>query len=106
MATMKKLMNECGIELAPPQTYHQGQMNHHAAKALETGRLARNHAYQGEEGVDDTVAGQHNELSRAYGAAAKAHLSLADHHSAEFKKERTDSVKQMTTTPKKEKALK
>lgn len=97
MATMKRLMTEHFPDAAPEcQSYHQGQMNHHSGKAMEVSRLSRNHAIHGEEGVDDSVAGQHNELARAYGDAAKAHLSLADHHAAQFKKERTDTVKDMT----------
>lgn len=102
MAKMKTLM-ECGYGTAsveePSQTYHQRQMNHHSAKAFEAGRMSRNHALHG-EAVTDDASGQHKELARAYGSAAKAHLSLADHHSFHFKKERSDSVKQMTAPPK------
>lgn len=122
MALMKNLMvTECnGVEASEPyQSHNQRQMNHHSAKAMEMSRMSRNHAihaeHTGEASMEkgghvraamDDAMGQHKELARAYGAAAKAHLSLADHHAAQFKKERTDTVKDMTTTPKKIKALK
>lgn len=96
MASMKKLMVECeAATMERPQSYHQGQMNHHSAKAMEVSRLARNHSLHAEAVIDDT-AGQHKELAQAYGSAANAHLSLADHHAAQFKKERTDTVKDLT----------
>lgn len=99
MATMKRLMNEHYGEVSatmPCESFHQGQMNHHSAKAMEMSRMARNHAIHADTIQNDDTKGQHTELARAYGDAAKAHLALADHHTIQFKKERTDQVKDMT----------
>jgi hypothetical protein len=100
MASMKKLMLEnypdAANTLTDYQSHDQRMMNHHSAKAMDMSRMSRNHALHADTIQNDDTKGQHTELARAYGAAAKAHLSLADHHAIQFKKERTDTVKDMT----------
>jgi hypothetical protein len=103
MASMKKLMLEHYPDASNTsslidynQSHDQRMMNHHSAKAMDMSRMSRNHAIHADTIQNDDTKGQHTELARAYGCAAKAHLSLADHHAAQFKKERTDTVKDMT----------
>lgn len=102
MATMKRLMTEHYDSPMPDeQTHHQRQMNHHSTRALEASRLSRGHALQAEHyaanpDTNHSLAGHYASLSKQYGEAAKMHLTLADHHAVHFKKERNDTIKDMT----------
>jgi len=82
-----------------PISGNEQDMNDHHARAIECSHRHRFYRDRSEWVPDDTK-GQYAELARAYESAAKTHLSLADHHTFQVKKERQRTVGEMLKKPK------